>query len=777
MNRFLALASLALLGLWSCSSGKNTDEFARVEDSRFVIPHAPSYFVGANFWYGALLATEGPSCDRDRLCRELDRLKASGITNLRILVGSEGNEGVVSKVEPILQTAPGVYNDKALDGLDFLMSELGKRQMYAVLYLTNSWEWSGGYSQYLEWSGHGTYPIPREVPWEVFQNYVTQYHQYELDDPCKKMFEDHVRYIVTRTNRYTQRPYSEDPAIFSWQIANEPRAFADEHKERFFQWIDHTAKLIKELDPNHMVSTGSEGAAGCEGDIELWRRIHAIPEIDYANIHIWPYNWRWISQDSVAQKLDNARANTSEYIAQHLAIARELGKPLVIEEFGYPRDGFRFEPGSPVTARDGYYRHLFGHLIRSAAGGDALAGCNFWGWGGAARPGHLRWEIGDNYCGDPAQEEQGLNSVFDTDTTTLNEITQTNETLDMLDQANRTRADNRTTASTLALLRRIAQEKRMMFGQQDFPFYGCDWAYEADRSDVKDCCGDQPAVLGCDLGGIELGTGANLDGVPFDTMREEIRKQHGRGGLTTVSWHAYNPLTGGDAWDVSSADVVASVLPGGSKHELFTEWLGIVADFLNSLTTPDGEKIPVLFRPWHEHTGSWFWWGQRLCSREQYIELWKMTLRTLRQQGVQMLTIYSPNACRSAEEYLDRYPGDAWIDILGVDIYDSNQGDTYRRKMDETLTVMEQLGRERNKPCVVSETGSEGVQHPQWWTSVLLGAIGDHTPAYALVWRNARQTIKPGHFYGPRPGHASCEDFVEFHNRPDILFASKMKNL
>lgn len=777
MNRFLVMAFLALIGSWSCTPRKGISEFARVENARFVIPHAPSRFVGTNFWYGALLATEGPSCDRDRLCRELDRLKAAGITNLRILVGSEGNEGVISKVEPILQTAPGVYNDKALDGLDFLMAELGKREMYAVLYLTNSWEWSGGYAQYLEWSGMGVYPIPAQVPWETFQNYVAQFHQFGPQDSCKRMYEDHVRYIISRTNRYTNRPYSEDPAIFSWQIANEPRAFSDKNKERFFEWIDRTAKLIKELDPNHMVSTGSEGYNGCEGDIELWHRIHAIPEIDYANIHIWPLNWRWITRDSVAQKLDNALANTRQYIDEHLAIAREISKPLVIEEFGYPRDGFRFEPGSPVTARDRYYRHLFDQVVRSAAADDLLAGCNFWGWGGEARPDHLRWEIGDDYCGDPAQEEQGLNSVFDSDTTTLNEIMQTNEILDMLDQTNHSEAGNRTPASIMTLLHRTAEHNQMMFGQQDFPFYGCDWAYEAGRSDVKDCCGDYPAVLGCDLGGIELGTGANLDGVPFDTMREEIRNQYARGGLTTISWHAYNPLTGGDAWDVSSREVVASILPGGDRHETFLKWLDTVADFLNSLTTPDGAKIPVLFRPWHEHTGSWFWWGEELCTKEQYTELWRMTIGALRRHGVEMLTIYSPNACRSEAQYLDRYPGDAWIDVLGVDIYDSNEGDRYLRQMDETLTVMDQIARKRHKPYVVSETGSEGVQHPQWWTSVLLKGIGEHTPSYALVWRNAQQTLKPGHFYGPRPGHASCEDFVAFRKHPGILFASDMKHL
>ena len=512
MNRLPAFAALALFGLGGCSFGANTAEFARVENARFVIPYASSYFVGANFWYGALLAAEGPNADRDRLCRELDRMKRSGITNLRILVGSEGSEGVVSKVEPILQTAPGIYNEKALDGLDFLLAELGKRRMYAVLYLTNSWEWSGGYSQYLEWSGCGTYPVPGRDGWETFLEYVSQYHQRELTDRCKQLFFDHVRRIVTRTNRYTGRPYAEDPAIFSWQIANEPRAFTEDNKERFFEWIEATARLLKELDPNHMVSTGSEGANGCEGDLGLWERIHAIPEIDYANIHIWPYNWGWIQRESVAGACDTACRNALDYIDRHAAVAQRLGKPLVIEEFGYPRDGFSFAPGSPTLSRDRFYRTIFSRLLRDAARGGIIAGCNFWGWGGYAKPAHLRWQQGDDYCGDPAQEEQGLNSVFASDTTTLREIAQANRTLQLHAASSACGSGNRNPAEVLRTLRAAAASGRFFFGQQDYPFYGVSWSYEPERSDVSDVCGDRPAVLGCDLGELELAKGRNLDG-------------------------------------------------------------------------------------------------------------------------------------------------------------------------------------------------------------------------------------------------------------------------
>lgn len=411
-----ALCGALMLGAEGCSPAT---DFVRVDDGRFVRgDETYPRFIGANLWYGALLATEGPSGDRERLCRELDRLHGMGVGNLRILVGAEGGYGVRSKVEPILQPEPGRYDERCLEGLDFLMAELGRRDMQAVLYLTNAWEWSGGYAQYLEWTGRGVYPIPAEVPWSTFRDYAARFHEND-EDPCRTLFEEHIRRIVTRTNRYTGRPYAEDPAIFSWQLCNEPRPFSAGNKERFYRWVARTARLIKSLDPNHMVSTGSEGEVGCERDLELWRRIHALPEIDYLNIHIWPCNWGWADRSRLTEEIDTAIRRTTEYIDTHLAVARELRKPLVIEEFGYPRDGLRFDVGSPVTARDAYYRHLFGRVVQSAAEDDLLAGCNFWAWGGTCRPRHLHWQPGDPYCGDPAQEEQGLYALFDNDSTTL----------------------------------------------------------------------------------------------------------------------------------------------------------------------------------------------------------------------------------------------------------------------------------------------------------------------------------------------------------------------
>ncbi len=158
---------------------------------------------------------------------------------------------------------------------------------------------------------------------------------------------------------------------------------------------------------------------GCEGDYSVYERICSDKNVDYCNIHLWPYNWGWAKQDSLKENVGRACANTKDYIDRHLAICRLLRKPLVMEEFGYPRDGFSFDKTSATTARDEYYKYVFSLVAADAKSGGQFAGCNFWGWGGFAEPRHEQWQPGDDYTGDPAQEQQGLNSVFATDESTL----------------------------------------------------------------------------------------------------------------------------------------------------------------------------------------------------------------------------------------------------------------------------------------------------------------------------------------------------------------------
>ena len=415
-KQFLLLTVLLFL-LGACAPKPAEHSFIKVNaDGQFVRDGKPYYFVGTNFWYGAILGSEGEGGNRERLHKELDFLKSIGINNLRVLVAADGENGIKTRVEPSLQVAPGVYNDTILAGLDYFMNELRERDMTAVLYLNNSWEWSGGYSVYLQWSGHGDAVVPAVDGWPAYMEYVKQFPQ---SDSAKALFANHVNYIVSRTNRYNQIKYVDDPTIMSWQIGNEPRAFSDENKEPFARWMADVAAQIKSLDPNHMVSSGSEGSWGCEMDMNLFEKIHADPNINYLNIHIWPYNWSWVKADSLKELLPRAKENTKKYIDDHMVIARKYSKPIVLEEFGFPRDGFSFSKEAPTTARDEYYRYVFDLIRQDRESGGLFAGCNFWAWGGFAgqNPGHVFWEKGDDYTGDPAQEQQGLNSVFATDST------------------------------------------------------------------------------------------------------------------------------------------------------------------------------------------------------------------------------------------------------------------------------------------------------------------------------------------------------------------------
>ena len=408
---FMSLVAMAIMT--SCSRQSSQPQvFVSHEGVGFTLDGQPYSFVGTNFWYGPILGSEGQGGDRQRLCRELDQLHALGLDNLRILVGSDGERGVATKVEPTLQERPGVYNDTILAGLDYMLAEMGKRGMKAVLYLNNSWEWSGGYGFYLEQAGAGRQPRPDEAGYPAFMEAMSQY---ATNERAHELFYDYVRFIISRQNRYTSLLYKDDPAIMAWQIGNEPRAFSESAKQPFAKWLSEASALIRSLDPNHLISVGSEGIWGCEMDSALFRQISEDPNIDYLTAHVWPYNWSWARKDSLGADVESSCQKTQDYLRPHFVIANELQKPLVIEEFGFPRDGFAFAPGSPTEARDRFYDFVFS-LIQSE---PAVGGCNFWAWGGEALPQHEQWQVGDPYVGDPAQEQQGLNSVFACDSTTL----------------------------------------------------------------------------------------------------------------------------------------------------------------------------------------------------------------------------------------------------------------------------------------------------------------------------------------------------------------------
>lgn len=418
----LLFALLLLLGA-TCAAAQG---FIRTDGTRFVRDGQTYRFVGANFWYGSVLGSRGQGGDRERLARELDAMKALGIDNLRILAGADAGSKNVVSVRPYLQPEPGVLCDTLLEGLDYLLCEMRKRDMVAVIYLTNAWDWSGGLGFYLRAAGYGDSPDASGEGWNDYCAYAADFFRSEQ---AKNLYYDHVRRIVSRTNSLTGRPYADDPAIMAWQLCNEPRPFADDTKQAFSAWVDSTARLIKSLDRNHLVSTGSEGLYGCAVDERLTERIHALQSVDYLTCHIWPVNWGWSSAGNLSRALPNVFVKAGEYLALHERMARRLDKPLVAEEFGYPRDRNSFAVGTSTDSRDGFYTFMTQKLLASHADGGPLAGLNFWGWAGSGRPTAECWAEGADFLCDPPHEPQGWYSVYDTDASTLDILRRTAEAL------------------------------------------------------------------------------------------------------------------------------------------------------------------------------------------------------------------------------------------------------------------------------------------------------------------------------------------------------------
>ncbi|MEO6844816.1 MAG: hypothetical protein ABI184_06560 [Ginsengibacter sp.] len=395
--------------------------FVTVRNQQFILNNQPFYFIGTNYWYGGLLPlNKDKSKGIERLRKELDFLKANGVTNLRVLAGSEGKGIIngVARVGPPIQTEEGVFDPDFLKGMDAFLNELDKRKMTAVIYLSNNWNWSGGFMQYLKWN----HEIPdsiflKDIPWTMLGEYTSKFYD------CEKCMADYyaqVKYVVSHTNSITHKKYSDDPAIMAWEIANEPRPMEPSAVNSYKKFISNTAAYIKELDPNHLVTTGTEGYKSTLESMPLYREINDDKNIDYLTIHIWPKNWGWLNVKDIPGSMDSVIAKTVNYLDQHEAVANELNKPLVVEEFGLPRDQQSFDMNSSTKYRDIYYKKILSQWLISKRSNGNLAGVNFWAFGGIGKTkkGQTWWKEGDPYIGDPPMEQQGLNTVFNSDKST-----------------------------------------------------------------------------------------------------------------------------------------------------------------------------------------------------------------------------------------------------------------------------------------------------------------------------------------------------------------------
>ncbi len=400
-------------------------DFVRVKGTQFQLDGKPYHFLGTNLWYGCMLGQAGEAGDRARLLRELDFLQKIGINNLRVMGASEGL-GLEGQIQPAIQPQPGKINESLLVGLDFLLAEMAKRKMYAVIFLNNYWEWTGGMSQYMSWVTGDPYPSPANPKFGYWGLMKTSGRFY-ANEKANELFHNFLRLLINRKNTVNARLYKDDPTIMAWQLANEPRPYPEEqdrprHLQEFIMWVDKTAAYIKSLDSRHLVTTGNEGLAGSLQSDSCYIQAHRSPNIDYLTMHLWVLNWSWYDPQQPEKTYPDAEKKALQYVAQHIAFAELVGKPLTMEEFGIPRDKHDYSSTSPTFYRDRYYTVLFDAMYQNAQKGGPMAGCNFWSWGGEGKARDTKtftWQKGDDYTGDPPQEPQGRNSVFSSDESTI----------------------------------------------------------------------------------------------------------------------------------------------------------------------------------------------------------------------------------------------------------------------------------------------------------------------------------------------------------------------
>lgn len=413
IHRFLCI--LTFIGLQKTYSQPN---FVSVLNDKFFVDTQSYTFFGTNYWYGGYLAADTLHNGKQRLTEELDFLKYHGVKNLRVMIASEGTAEYPYRIYPSLQEKPGIFSEDILKGFDLLIVEAAKRSMKLVFVLNNNWEWSGGFGQYLEWAGYKNPILPKTSNWD-WDNYCDYISKFYSCDSCLSHYQNFIYKIIGRKNSISKINYSDEPAIMTWELANEPRPMRKSAISDYEIWVRHTSRLIKSIDKNHLVTIGTEGIIGTMQDSMLYERIHNLSSIDYLTIHIWPKTWNWYDGESSSSTADSTLQKTRDYIELHARLSKRIKKPLVIEEFGLHRDQNVFVEFSPTSHRDTFIQFVY-----RIGNENHVSGYNFWGSFGM-RDKKMEgdyWKKGTPYGADPPQEEQGLYGVYPSDTSTWNHI-------------------------------------------------------------------------------------------------------------------------------------------------------------------------------------------------------------------------------------------------------------------------------------------------------------------------------------------------------------------
>ena len=345
--------------------------------------------------------------------------------------------------------------------------------------------------------------------------------------------------------------------------------------------------------------------------------------------------------------------------------------------------------------------------------------------------------------------------------------------------------DKKATPETVNLFNNLhtLSQNHILFGHQHATEYGRGWQGEENRSDVKSVTGSHPAVIGVDFSGI---SGVDPQWGETEKLRlaKVISETYNRGGVVTVSWHFNNPVSpGGFYWvDTVSKPAVRYIIPGGDNHNDYKKILRSVAQVAKTSKGADGKLVPMIFRPYHEFDGDWFWWGRSHSTVEEFKSLWRFTVSYLRDslEVHNFIYAFSPdNLFNNEAEFLERYPGNEWVDMVGMDNY-GDMGRYGKYNLDAAfnkLKIVSDFAEKNGKLAAFTETGLESIPKADWWTADLLATLRRQPLklSYVLVWRN--DVNSPTHYYAPVPGHGSAADFIKFYEHPYTLFENDLKNI
>ncbi|KAF2115936.1 glycoside hydrolase superfamily [Lophiotrema nucula] len=433
------------------------DDFVYVDGLRLKDKTGLHYITGLNYWACMNLASDpSQGGNYSRLITELDQMAAKGVNHLRIMAASEGAPTPQPfRMNPALLDAPGKYNEKIFQGLDICLDEMGKRGMRATMTLGNEWQWSGGFAQFVSWATNDQ-PIPYPSSWNLtappqrasprtgWGNYTVEgvnaapYGEFTSfanriynNTQAEQWYKDHIKTVTTRKNTVNGRLYNEDPTVMTWQLANEPQAsdgfyvedslaLLPNAQDLLFPWVERTSAYIRSMAPKQLISVGLESKQG----EYYFKQVHNFSTVDYATAHCWVQNWGvYDMYDSTETGLKAAQDFAIGFINDTSHWAKDIGKPIFLEEFGMARDNwlnrdkeYPYLSSASTTHKDPYFETIIGAAMNEFKNGGAYIGTSPWAYGGIWRP-ETEYvnELGMVWAGDPPHESPGWYDLYDTD--------------------------------------------------------------------------------------------------------------------------------------------------------------------------------------------------------------------------------------------------------------------------------------------------------------------------------------------------------------------------